>query len=822
MNPLVVLNLGPGSCQKGLPTVRAQLWLDDTNTVPVQFVGSLPPDSELPKLYRQWQELYIALHRSLVWRLPAKNPIEFDTESVTNVSGAAFRNLGEQLQEHINQWLNSSGFRNIDQQLRTKLTPKESIRFIIETEDPLLQKLPWHLWRFFDHYTKAEVALSAQEYEQVPLVPNTRVNQQMRILVVLGHSDGINIQPDRIMLEDADAETVVLNQPRHAELDRRLRDKAGWDIFFFAGHSTSHALDETGESREQLFLNSHEQLSIAQLKYAFQAAIDKGLKLAIFNSCDGLGLARELADLNLPQLIAMREPIIDQVAHAFLKHFLQAFSQGEAFYPAVRRAREQLHGLESDFPGASWLPVIYQNPTEGLFRWRTIPKALAAHKKTSRPQLERPLPTTVNLRSLILSTSIAVVLLITGIRTLGLIQPIELSAYDHLIRSRRPEWDQPMIDRRLLVVEITEEDIDQYGYPVSDETLATALDNLQQHQPTTVGIDLHRYQPNIPGREELLTQFDTFENLITVCSFGWGDRQIMGHPPEFSSEQARNQVGFSDLETDGRFQYGIPVVRRHLLSYDTNLERASSDCQTPYSFSLNLALRFLLTQGVEPLEPNQNSNWQLGSVVLKRLADQTGSYQKLDGQSSQILLNYRFQPKPAHRVSFAEAVKDQIDDELIRNRIVLIGVTDKQIGQDYRKTPYGELPGVWIHAHGVSQVLGAVMDNRALLWVLPQWSWIQWGDILWIWAWAVTGGLLVWRVRSTLLLMGASLAASLFLHQICLFILVQGGWLPFIPALLALVGTAGVLFARRHGYLQMMMDRLFKRLTWKPLVIKRK
>ncbi|MEL6334523.1 MAG: CHASE2 domain-containing protein [Cyanobacteria bacterium J06626_26] len=187
-----------------------------------------------------------------------------------------------------------------------------------------------------------------------------------------------------------------------------------------------------------------------------------------------------------------------------------------------------------------------------------------------------------------------------------------------------------------------------------------------------------------------------------------------------------------------------------------------------------------------------------------------------------MLLNYRFQPKPAHRISFAEAVKGKIDDELIRDRIVLIGVTDKQLGQDYRKTPYGELPGVWIHAHGISQVLGAVMDNRALLWVLPQWSWIQWGDILWIWAWAVMGGLLVWRMRSTLLLVGASLAASLCLHQICLFILVQGGWLPFVPALLALVGTAGVLLARRHGYLQIIMDRLFKRLTWKPLVIKRK
>jgi len=32
----------------------------------------------------------------------------------------------------------------------------------------------------------------------------------------------------------------------------------------------------------------------------------KELKLAIFNSCDGLGLARELADLHLPTMIVMQ------------------------------------------------------------------------------------------------------------------------------------------------------------------------------------------------------------------------------------------------------------------------------------------------------------------------------------------------------------------------------------------------------------------------------------------------------------------------------------------------------------------------------------
>ncbi|MEM9265806.1 MAG: CHASE2 domain-containing protein [Cyanobacteria bacterium P01_F01_bin.13] len=817
MNPLVVLNLGKGNCQTGLPTITAQLWLEN-DTVPMQYTGSLPAAADLPQLYRRWQQLYKALHKSFIQRISADDSIEFEANAVTNVSMAEFRQLSEQLQAQINGWLNSDGFRNIDQQLRTRLNPQESIRFIIEAEDPILQKLPWHLWRFFDHYNNAEAALSAQQYERVPSTPTSRVSRPMRVLVVLGHSDGIDTQRDRIMLEDANAETVVLAEPKRKDLDQSLRDETGWDILFFAGHSTSEAVDEVGEIRDQIFLNPREKLSISQLKYAFKQAIDNGLKLVIFNSCDGLGLARELAELNLPQLIAMREPITDQVAHIFLKNFLQAFACGETFYTAVRHAREKLQALESDLPGASWMPVIYQNPTEGLFLWRTLPKpettpAIIETTPVQKPDQTHRRPVKLG-RRLILSMAMVMAAAMGGLRNVGVLQSVELSAYDHLMRARPSGWDQPVVDNRLLVVELTDETTDQYGYPISDDLLAKALGNLKQHQPVTIGIDLHRYQPNLSGRENLLNQFNTFPTLITVCSFGWGDREILGHPPEFSDTQAHNQVGFSDLETDDNFQRGRSVVRRQLLSYDNNLFSTSSNCTTPYSFSLILALRFLQAQGVQPLSPNGQNNWQLGAVVFERLAAHTGGYQRLDGDSSQILLNYRFMPRPAQRVSFMDVLEGKVNQDLVRDRVVLIGITD-QLGNDFLDTPYGELPGVWVHAHGVSQVLAAVLDNRSLMWVLPQWGWFQWADLLWIWGWAVVGGLLVWRIRSILVLGVSGVVVIFGLRQICLLILTQGGWVPFVPTLLAFVGTAGVLFARKHMLLSLDVDTPLNSLTWK-------
>ncbi|MDJ0706232.1 MAG: CHASE2 domain-containing protein [Leptolyngbyaceae cyanobacterium MO_188.B28] len=806
MSPLVVLNLGKGDCRNGLPIVTAQLWLEGSR-VPVKFVGGLPPTEELPNLYQRWRVLYEALYGRLSWRRgSASERIEFETEAVTNVSKAEFQRLCDQLQSSLNQWLNSAGFRNIDQQLRTKLAAHEGIRVIIETDDPLLQKLPWHLWRFFDHYGKAEVAVSALEYERAHTSP-PKVGNQMRILVILGHSEGIDIQPDGAMLEQLpEAEPLILTEPTRAELDRWLWRESGWDILFFAGHSTSDAADASG----RFWINPTEQLSIGHLKNALKAAIARGLRLAIFNSCDGTGLARALADLNLPQLVVMREPIPDAVAQAFLQNFLRIFSGGEDFYPSVRQAREQLQGIEGDFPCASWLPVIYQNPTEVPITWprapeRSFPADLGKTPGRNRLGGKRQ----ITLRSL-LASSFAITLAVMAIRTLGWLEPTELQAYDRLMRARPPEIEAP-IDPRLLVVEMTAEDTDKYKYPLKDDILAKVLARLLEEQPRAIGLDLHRNHERPPGRELLIQQFQRSPNLVTICSFEEGNRDIFGHPAEFSDQQAIEQVGFSDLEMDPAGARERPVVRRHMLSYDPSQSSTESHCATPYSLSLHLAIRFLQAEGVQPLEGNTEGNWKFGPVVFERLAARTGGYQHLDGQSNQILLNYRFTPKPAQRTSLQEVLEGKADN-LIKDRIVLIGVTDP-VGNDLRQTPYGELPGVWIHTHSVSQILSAVLDDRPLIWVLPQWGRLQWGDFLWVWTWGLVGGFIVWRNRNLLLLGAATGAATLALYHICLFSLIQGGWMPLAPSLLTLIGTAVFWAANTPAQVQANWSELMDRLT---------
>lgn len=369
MTCLVTLNFGTGSCERGFESVTVQIWRA-VQGERMQFTGTLPPAPELVEAYRQWQKLYLALQTAGGLRRwadampPSVAAFEIDETDLTNVSTEDLIKQGQQLSAVLNLWLSSSTFTPVEQQLRTYLQPTDIIQVIVQTVDPWLRRLPWHLWNFFDAYPAAEPALGSLHYRGVSAVAGART--RLRILAVLGNSQGIDVTQDQALLSQLpQAEVIFLAEPTRAELDHWLWQDQGWDILFFAGHSATTSDGTQGH----LAINRDRHLSIADLRHAINHAISRGLTLAIFNSCDGLGLAHELADLNIPQLVVMREPVPDFVAQAFLKSWLQRFSQGIPLSQALRQARQQLQGLEDDFPGGSWLPVMLQNPAAPTLHW---------------------------------------------------------------------------------------------------------------------------------------------------------------------------------------------------------------------------------------------------------------------------------------------------------------------------------------------------------------------------------------------------------------------------------------------------------------------
>jgi CHASE2 domain-containing sensor protein len=389
-----------------------------------------------------------------------------------------------------------------------------------------------------------------------------------------------------------------------------------------------------------------------------------------------------------------------------------------------------------------------------------------------------------------------------GVRYWGMLQPWELQAYDHLMQLRPADESS---DPRLLVVTVDEADIhyqNQNGMigrgSLSDKALAQLLQKLDSYQPITIGIDIYRDYSVDPNYPDLITQLKQNDRIFAVCKVPADlDGAANGiHPPY---EVPTERQTFSDFVADDD-----EVARRQLLSLTPP---PKSPCTAEYAFSLQLARHYLLSKGIKA-DITPSGYLQFGKVLFKKVEKHTSGYQQVDASGYQILLNYRSlhdQEKIADTVSLEDVLKvdDQINPELLKNRIVLIGVTAPSDGEGDRwKTPSHKkkIPGVFVQAHMVSHILSTVENHRPLLW----W-WSCWEEALWVWGWSLVGGIIAWRYSKPVYLGLAIAGALLALFGICFGIFTLAGWIPLVPPALTIVLTATIVMwklRRRNSVIQ--------------------
>jgi hypothetical protein len=352
--------------------IDADLLIYDEDGYPSQVVDSLTP---MPKVLSQsikdWQGVFSNL-------VGAGRGIK-----VMRVSSGSCSDRAEEVREMFTTWLKSQeSWQRLQNCINQSVASNEEVQINIQTIDEQLRLLPWNEI-FLEHHQYAETSISlARQFQRRS---NLQPKKQVRVLAVLGNNsadislDGnsnlnsaIDVDFDYQQLEKTRARGAyiqTLKQPTIKQLQEALQDPQGWHIFFFAGHSQSLQNNTIGS----IFLNQTEKpLDIDDLKAELSMSIEHGLQIAIFNSCDGLGLANQLAELNLPQSIVMREPVPDEVAKDFLQKFLDAFSHNKSLFESVRQARAYLHqkfDQQSKYPGASWLPTIVRNPAVSLPQW---------------------------------------------------------------------------------------------------------------------------------------------------------------------------------------------------------------------------------------------------------------------------------------------------------------------------------------------------------------------------------------------------------------------------------------------------------------------
>jgi branched-chain amino acid transport system substrate-binding protein len=356
MSKRVIFRIDQGDFEQGFSVT---LMIKEKGEVCAPEVrGKLAPATQIIDRYKDWQQAYYSwgkTHRW--WRQRLEVPEQINTNYSSADSDNNANSYASQFEGELNDWLDRSDLGELREELLHTVNRNDSVSFIVQTDNKELQRLPWELWRLLkNRYHQAEVAISSRSAPK-----KGTLRSSVKILVVLGSDEKIDIQTDWTILREKlpNDELVLLEKPSADEFREILINQA-WDIIFFAGHSSTQA----DGNDAKIWINNKEYLSPQQLRTSLEKAVINGLKLAIFNSCDGLGLARQLETLQIPHIIVMREPVHDEVAQKFLKGFLTSFAEGASLHEAVREARDQLRLIEHRSPNASWLPVIFQNPEE--------------------------------------------------------------------------------------------------------------------------------------------------------------------------------------------------------------------------------------------------------------------------------------------------------------------------------------------------------------------------------------------------------------------------------------------------------------------------
>jgi adenylate cyclase len=370
-------------------------------------------------------------------------------------------------------------------------------------------------------------------------------------------------------------------------------------------------------------------------------------------------------------------------------------------------------------------------------------------------------------------------LLVIGLRLIGGLESLELALLDQFFRWRSPE----PADRRIVIIGIDEADVRQYQWPIDDALLTKLLDKIRQQKPRAIGLDLARDKTDSASYPQLEKLFKTTPNLIgayktsdlVTSNFSVSD---IKPPPALAQ---LDQIGVVNLVHDGDGR-----LRRGLFSLSL------PNSKVGLSFGLQLALLYLDGEKIIPFEQALNP---------PKLRANDGSYNQIDVGGHQFIINYRRSQQGFQTVRMADVLEEKIPPDLLRDRIVMIGVTAVSL-RDWFFTPLdGGLgstriltSGVEVHAQIVSHILSSTLDGRSSIH-----AWEEYWEWLWIFGWAMAGSTLIWQWRNVnkkekkiQLLITRSLSILLLAGSLfgsCFIALTYGWWIPFVPAAITFFGS---------------------------------
>lgn len=366
------------------------------------------------------------------------------------------------------------------------------------------------------------------------------------------------------------------------------------------------------------------------------------------------------------------------------------------------------------------------------------------------------------------------------VRQTGALQPLELEAYDLLLRTHQ---GSAAIAPRVVQIAITEADIQRLGrWPLPDTVFSDMIEAMQAYQPDAVGVDIYRDLKVGPGRARLNELLAAYDSIVMVEKIGTGDRTGVPAPDVL---QGTDRVGFSDLlvDPDG-------VVRRGLLFLDDGE-------QVYYSMALRLVLRYLQLRGVYPQAGEPDPSWlRLGDVSLRPLEGNDGSYVGADARGYQFMLDYHGGPQPFPVYTLGDLLAREIPGDALRDKVVVLGVAAESVKDDFL-TPFRHsghdvpgIPGYTLHAQAVGQLLRMALDGDRPLNVISDSL-----EYLWILFWTAAGIGIVLLLKTAGKLIPAVMAGTALLVMGSWVAFGNNLWLPLVPAGICWMAGMGLMVA---------------------------
>lgn len=361
----------------------------------------------------------------------------------------------------------------------------------------------------------------------------------------------------------------------------------------------------------------------------------------------------------------------------------------------------------------------------------------------------------------------------SGLRQVGYLQNLELTAYDLAIRLQPKTPPDP----RIVLVTETETDLQKWGFPLSDDTLARILERLTASGAQVIGVDKYRDNPVAPGQERLEQVLKANANILWVSKFGGvGMSTIL--PPQILRGTGR--VGFNDLITDPG-----GIVRRGLLFLDDGQN-------VSYSMPLLLALHYLQSRGITPQpDPAHPEHLRLGNTTIPPFEANDGGYTGADAAGYQFLLDFRGMPAHFPAATVSEVLEGKTPPTFFRDKIVIVGTTARSIN-DYFYTPFSHnmddnqrIYGVELFGQVTSQLLRFALDSTPAIRAPGQEI-----EHAWIWLWCLLGAAAGYFARSLGMFLGATVAGSALIGAAYQLAFTRHMWIPVVPPTLGFLLTA--------------------------------